>query len=526
MVVVALAQILMAFSFSALAVSVGGVVESFDAPATAVGTALVVYSLGVAGFIMLGARVGQIVGANRAFVAAVASFGLSMALVAHSRDVFALVAAQGLAGLSAAVLVPTLVVLIARHYQGRQRAEALGWLGASQAMAGVLAFLVAGFLGTWLSWRYSFGLLALLAAVILLLSPALARVEPQPGVRIDAVGALLAAASVVLLSLGFNNLNQWGLLLARPAAPFDLVGLSPAPLMVVAGIVLAQAFFAWTARRHAGGKPTLVSQVLLAAPAGRTAVAFMFVIVALESAVVFVVPLYVQIVQGRSSLHSALAMMPFNLAMFAGAVLVVRLLARLSPRRIARSAFVAVTIGLLWLAFVVRNDWSSFPVVLGLIAAGSGLGALMTLLFDALVEATPPGLSGDAGALRGTANNLAAGVATAAISALVVGLLSARITREVARSPAIPEEIAAQVDLDRANFVSNERLAEVLAGTTASADESLAAQRIYEEARLRALKLGFLVLAGLSLLAIVPAGRLPGTLAPGALDPARATKAS
>jgi MFS family permease len=512
MFVVAMAQVLMAFSFSALVVSIGGVVASFDAPATRVGTAIVVYSLTVAAFIMLGAKIGERLGAKRVFLASVALFGAAMGLVAVSPTVSVLIAAQGLAGLAAAALVPTLVVLIASHYEGRQRAQALGWLGASQAMAGVLAFLVAGILGTWTSWRYSFALLVVLAAATILASSVLASVAPRPGTRIDWWGAVLAAGAVILISVAFDNLNRWGVLLARPGAPFDLLSLSPAPVMVVAGIVLGQAFFARAEARRAAGQAPLVALEVIDAAVARTAVFAMFVIVALESAVVYTVPLYVQIVQGRSSLETAVAMMPFSLSIFAAAVLVVRLFDRFTPRRIARVAFVLLAAGLAWLAIVVRNDWSTLPVILGLVASGTAIGALATLLFDLLLSFTPRGLAGDAGALRGTANNLAAAVGTALIGALVVGLLGARITRDAAASEAISYELQAQLNLDEIDFVSNERLLEVLAGAAATDEQSREAKHLYEAARLRALKLGFLALAGLSLLAIVPAGRLPNRL--------------
>ena len=72
-----------------------------------------------------------------------------------------------------------------------------------------------------------------------------------------------------------------------------------------------------------------------------------------------------------------------------------------------------IALALLWLAFVVRNDWSEFPVLIGLIVFGIGQGALVTLLFNVLVTASPKELAGDVGSLRGTANNLAAAVGTA-----------------------------------------------------------------------------------------------------------------
>ncbi len=116
------------------------------------------------------------------------------------------------------------MVLVAANYQGREQAQALGWLGAAEAMGGVLAFLVAGSLGTWLGWRYPFGLLVSSPAASSSLSRQLQPVERQPDVKIDAVGVVLAALAIILISVGFDSINNWGVMLATDAAPFDLVG--------------------------------------------------------------------------------------------------------------------------------------------------------------------------------------------------------------------------------------------------------------------------------------------------------------
>ena len=49
----------------------------------------------------------------------------------------------------------------------------------------------------------------------------------------------------------------------------------------------------------------------------------------------------------------------------------------------------------------------------------------------------------------------------------------------------------------------------VMERTTATPAQVAEAVRVNTEARLRALKIGLLIMAGLSLLAIIPAGRLP-----------------
>ncbi|MFG1427644.1 MFS transporter [Roseixanthobacter glucoisosaccharinicivorans] len=509
MIAIALGQVIMSFNVASLPVALGGMVASFNVPPTTVATAIVMYSLSVAGFVMLGAKLNQRFGALRVFRTVVVLFGCAQVLMTFSPNATLMILAQGLCGAAGAALVPALVALIAENYTGTQQATALGALGSARAAAGVTAFLVGGILGTFIGWRPAFGILIVLSAVVFVLSFRLKPDHGRPEVKIDFVGVVLAAAAIIILSFGFNNLNRWGLGLARPGAPFDVFGLSPAPVMIIIGIVLGQAFLVWTRRRQAAGKTPLLALEVIASPQERAAVFAMFSVVALEAALNFSVPLYIQIVQGRSPLATAIAMMPFNLSVFFSAMLIVRFYKRLTPRQIGRAGFLLCTVALLWLAFVVHNDWSSGPVLIGLVLFGIGQGSLVTLVFNVLVTASPKELAGDVGSLRGTANNLAAAIGTAVAGALLVGLLSASIMRGLADNPTLPPEIQSQVDLDAITFVSNERLKGVLERTSASPAQVAEAVRINTDARLAALKMGLLLMAGLALVTIIPAGRLP-----------------
>src|SRR5262245_6711936 len=259
LIVIVLAQIQMSFNVNALPVLVGPITKDLATPATSVATALVVYSLAVAGLVMVGAKVGRLFGARLVFQLGVIVHAGAMAMMAFSADARAMNNAQAVAGLAAVAIVPTLVMLVAANYQGRQQAFALGAIAAAGPIAGALAFFVAGFLGATLGWRYPFGILVFLAATVLILSFRLKPVPRERGIQIDLVGAVIAAVAIALISFGFNNLNAWGLVLAKPAAPFSLVGLSPAPFMVVLGIVLGQAFFRWSHRRVAEGRRPLLA---------------------------------------------------------------------------------------------------------------------------------------------------------------------------------------------------------------------------------------------------------------------------
>ena len=90
-----------------------------------------------------------------------------------------------------------------------------------------------------------------------------------------------------------------------------------------------------------------------------------------------------------------------------------------------------------------------------------------------------------------------------------VMLTHANILSNVAASPKLTPELQSQVDLDSINFVSNDQLREVMQQTTATPQQVEEAVRVNTEARLRALKIGLLIMAGLALITIIPAGGLP-----------------
>lgn len=509
MVSLFLAQVLMSFNVAALPISLGGIVDDFGVPPTVASTTIVMYGLAVAALVMTGAKLGQRVGWVLIFRVVVALFAGSAVMMLLSPSVWWAIAGQAVAGAAAAIIVPSIVALIAENYRGAQQATAIGAIGSARAISGVSAFLIGGTLGTLVGWRPLFIIVLAIAVAVFALSFTLRGDRGDAGIRIDVVASLLIGAAIVLLTLGFNNLNGWGALAATEAAPFSLFGLSPAPVFIVVGIVLGQAFFLWTRRRMAAGKVPLIDLSVLGSSRERAAVYAMFIVVALEACVNFTIPLYIQIVQGRTPFDTSLAMMPFNLTVFLTATLVVRFYKRYPPRTIGVFGFILTTAALVWLSVVVTNNWETVPTIVGLIAFGIGQGALVTLVFNVLVTAAPAELAGDVGSLRGTTQNLASAVGTAVAGALLVSLLGLSVARAVTEHPELPPSLVSQVDLNQVNFLSNDDLRAVLEDTDATPAQVDAAVEVNEGARLGTLKLGLLILAAVSALAILPAARLP-----------------
>ena len=509
LVVVVLTQIQASFAVNALTVSMQGITTDLDTPATSVGTAITAGTFAMAAFILLGAKIGAKYGSRRVFQIAVAVHGLAMAAVALSVNPAMLFVAQAASGAVIALIAPALVVFIAANFSGQQQARAIGLLAAAIPAAGVLALLIAGAFASTIGWRFSFALVVLLAVMNLLLSFRLEVVPPQPAVVIDWIGAFIAAASIILLSFGFSGLSAWGVLLATPAAPFAVLGVSPAPILIVVGAIGGQLFFVWLRARKREHRPQIFDLDVLKSGAERATTLAMASMLFVGTAANFLIPLYIQIVQGRTSFQTSIAVIPYTLSIFVASTLVAGLYARFLPRQIGRVGFVVVALGLIILAFTIRNEWGQFGVVLGLVILGLGQGSIVALVFNTLLSASPKRLAGDVGAWRGLVHNVSGSVGIAVASVFAVGLLSALITAAVDDSPNLPPELTAQVPLDNINFVTNDQLDEVLAATDADDAQVEEAIAINADARLRALQISLLGLAGVALLAIVPAGRMP-----------------
>lgn len=510
LIVVVLTQIQASFAVNALTVSMAPITEDLDTAASSVGVAITAGTFSMAAFILLGAKVGARYGTRRVFQLAVAIHALAMAGVALAPTPAVLFIAQASSGAVIALIAPALTVFIATNYHGSQQARAIGLLAAAIPAAGVLALLIAGQFATTIGWRWSFWLMVALGAVNLVLSFRLKPVPPQPGLTIDWTGAMLAAVAIILLSFGFSGLSSWGVWNATGQAPFDVLGISPAPILIVLGLVVGQGFFLWLRRRAAAGEPRIFDLRVLATSAERAVTACMATMLFVGTAANFLIPLYMQVVQGLSGIETSFSIIPYTLSIFLSSTFIAVLYGRFSPRVLGAAGFVVVASALTLLAFTVRGDWGQWFIVAGLILLGLGQGSIVALVFNTLLSAAPKQLAGDVGAWRGLVHNLSGSVGIAVATAFAVGVLATSLATSAAENPEIGDDLISEVDFADADFLTNEQLEQVLAGTSASEAEAAAAIEINEEARLRSLQISLLGLALLSLLAIVPAMRMPG----------------
>jgi MFS family permease len=510
LMVVVLTQIQASFNVNALTVSMAGLTQDLRIPPTAIGTAITTGTFAMASFIMLGAKIGSKYGTKKVFQIAVFIHALSMALVAFAVNGPMLYIGQALGGAVIALIAPALTVLIAANYSGKQQASAIGFLAAAIPGAGILALLIAGNFANTIGWRWSFILVVVLGFINLLLSTRLKKIEPQSALQIDWKGAVLSSSAIILLSFGFSFLSSWGAFRARSGAPFDILGISPAIILLVISGVLIEAFFSHLKNQKEKGKTQLFDLRVLATSEEKATTVAMATMLFIGTAANFLIPLYMQVVQGLNGIQTSFSIIPYTISIFVANTLVVRLYDRFSASQIARTGFVGVAAALSLIAFTIRNSWGQAPIVIGLILLGLSQGAIVALVFNTLLNKAPKEISGHVGAWRGLVHNISGSVGISVMTVFSVTLLGSLILSSAVASPAITKDVIDRLNFDNVNFITNDQVEGLLTERTDATPEEIAeAVEINAQAKLRALQTSLLLLALLAVLAIIPAGKMP-----------------
>ena len=118
-------------------------------------------------------------------------------------------------------MMPASTSIISGSYKGEKRAFALGITSSMASGAGTLGPIIGGFLTTYYSWRYAFGLELVIIIVIVLFSREISSFPPtMKWADLNILGAINSASGIFLFVIGIlllNNPNNWNI------APYPII---------------------------------------------------------------------------------------------------------------------------------------------------------------------------------------------------------------------------------------------------------------------------------------------------------------
>nr|WP_261399434.1 MFS transporter [Streptomyces misionensis] len=404
LLVLCAAHFMDAIDLSDVGVALPAIQRDLGMPSGSLQWVVSAYALGYGGFLLLGGRVADLFGRRRAFLTAVAVFGVVSVLGALAPTGGLLIAARLVKGIAAGFLAPAALSLITTNWpEGTRRGRALGWYATAGA-CGFIGGLVLGGVLTELSWRLVFALPVPIAVAALLAGLRLLPADRRDGARgrIDVPGALTATGALVLLVYALTQAPAHGWLSARTL------------LLFAAAAGLLGLFLRVESRAHRPLVP--LSFLTRRATAGPNLT--IFAMWGAYTSFAFLATLYLQNVLDWTPLQTAGAFVPLGVANGALAPFAGRLATRFGVHRMIAAGMLLLALSYA-LFLRIGPDSSYLTVVLPvMVVNGIGTAATFPALNTSAVAGVPDRDQGLAGALLNTFMQIGGAVVLALVTAV------------------------------------------------------------------------------------------------------------
>jgi MFS family permease len=506
------AQFLMTLDTSVMNVSIATVASDLGTTVTGIQTAITLYTLVMASFMLTGAKVGEIIGRKRAFAIGCVIYGAGSLTTALSPNLGVMVFGWSfLEGVGAVLILPAVVALVASNFPVEGRPRAYGLVASAGAIAVAVGPLVGGLLTTYASWRWVFAGEVVIVGLILVLTRRIQDAVPDHRPKLDILGTVLSALGLGLIVFGVLRSGTWGWVQAKSGGPLWL-GLSPVIWLMLAGGILVYLFFIWEHRRIDHGQEPLLDPSILSHArlrAGLFLFSFQFMI---QAGLFFTIPLFLSVALGLSAVATGVRLLPISITLLLAAAGIPHYFPRASPRRVVQLGLLLLFAAIVILIALLDINADAGATTVPLLLAGLGIGALASQLGAVTVSAVSVEETPQVGGVQNTATNLGASLGTALAGAVLISALTGSFLHGIEQNPAVPKSVvqSAQVELSAGvPFISDTDLMAALDKAKVPQSAADAIVDANEKARITGLRAALAIMAIASLIALFFTRRLP-----------------
>ena len=479
-ILLAMAMFVLVIDTALMNVSISYVVTDLNTTVSGVQAAIALEALVSAAFILIGSKVGDLIGRKLAYALGLSGYAIGAVAMTLTENLTVMIVCWAIiGGLGAALLLPALQALIQGNFEGAAKKKAYALVGAATGIAAAIGPLLGGFITTFLSWRVGF-LLEFIVIVIVLLNLRLVKDVPYTGPRhIDVVGAILSVLGMGGIVLGILAWQEGG---------------EAVLLLLVVGAVAMFIFARWLISRKQQGKLALIDPDLFSSKHFNAGITGQLLQNTTLGGMMIVLPIYFQMVFEYNALQTGLSIAPFSISIFALSILAGRRAGRRRPSRIIQAGFAILLIGVVLLIPIVPRADSSLGFVIPLLIAGAGLGLLVSQLNNYSLSPISGERVSEAAGVNSAAGSFGLSFGLATAGAVMLAALAISFTNMAQSStvltPVQQEQVAIALEED-AEVMSDTKLEEQLVGQPPEVQAEIL--RINTEARYIAMQVALLV---------------------------------
>jgi EmrB/QacA subfamily drug resistance transporter len=388
------------------------IAHQFHASSTSLQWIVGGYPLAIAVGLIIGGRLGDLVGRKKMFIIGAAGFVAASALCGLAPNTSVLIAARLVQGGFAAMMLPQGFGILREVFPSDERQQAFAIFGPVIGFSAVLGPIIGGSLIDWnlfgSGWRLVFlvniplGIAAVIGAIKLL--PAS---KPDRSIHLDLVGTALVSAFAILLVYPLIQGREYG----WPWWTY-------ASMAVGVGFLLA--FAIQQRRRDRAGSAPLVTPSVFGHRGYSAGLAFAMLFFAGMGGTLLCATLFLQIGQGFSPIHAALCTVPLSIGLVIGAGLSGAVLGPKYGRLTLQVGVVIGAIGWVLLVIALRGQSTVGFVDLmpGLLVAGIGFGLVVAPMFDIILASVTDEETGSASGVLNAGQQLASSIGVAVLGTI------------------------------------------------------------------------------------------------------------
>ncbi|MDQ2755730.1 MAG: MFS transporter [Actinomycetota bacterium] len=360
------------------------------------------YALALGSLLLLGGRLGDLLGRRRMFVTGVLLFAAASLVGGLALDPTMLVISRIVQGAGAAIASPAALSLVTTTFPaGKERNRAMGVYAAMSGAGAAIGLILGGAL-TEIDWRWTFFVNVPIGLLVAAMAPRVLVESERSTGSFDLVGTLTGTFGLVGIVYG----------LTHAAEPSGGWGSSLTITCLVLGVVFLAAFVAVERRNpHA-----LLPIRILADRTRGVSLVTMLLVGAGMFAMFYFLGLYIQQVLGYSPIKAGLAFLPFSVGIVAGAGTGSALASRVDPRWISGPGALVGAGGMLGLTRLTVDSGYTTGLLPWIVILAVGLGLTFVPLTLTAVAGVREEDAGAASAALNTAQQIGGAIGLAALT--------------------------------------------------------------------------------------------------------------
>ena len=407
LIIVALASFIIALDATFMNVSISQVVADLNTDVSTIQMIMSFYTLITAAFMLLSAKLQDIVGKKKLFLIGTALYGVGTFTAAISSSATMLfIGWSVIEGIAGALMMPATVSIISGTYSGEKRTVALAIVGVMGAIAAAIGPLFGGVMTTFLSWRYGFACELIIVFIILLMQSKIPNFVPTESKSdLDITGALISFVGLVLLVLGILSLSK---------------DITTSVATIILGLIALVCFALFEIRRKRNGKVPLLDMALFKDRNLRVGSLILLLSYLAMGGALFAVSLFLQSVLELNAFNTGLTTLPLTMGLLIFAVLAPSLTGKMKHKTIMAIGGIMSIAGCMLLSYQFRLDTSTLDLIPGLFVMGAGLGFLMALCTDISLVNISKESQNNASGVNTTSQTLGESLGTAVIGIILI----------------------------------------------------------------------------------------------------------